>query len=309
VSERDAGSFADAMLAHRGEIETALRGYDAPGVDRKAVAYFLLGCVSLDWDGLRLTGNRSYRKETEKRPDGEYVPAAEESVERSLEGIYWGSHTGPPYGGVSFTSFGDHSKERYGFPDLLWRLPNSVSSGRYPEELKPAIRSLISDSLDRSAAPIGRMMLALREGEKSTEELAQASQTKPEQAKRLLGVLATLDYVGEHEGRYRATVPVLTERDEAMIESLRRIGNQVMEGWLAANYGKMKSELQDLSFTRSGVAFEDGYTMIWHYVFGITNRKLVEAGLFADPYAPGRKFKGSIPAVYNLELQRPKMGP
>jgi hypothetical protein len=31
---------------------------------------------------------------------------------------------------------------------------------------------------------------------------------------------------------------------------------------------------------------------------GVANRKLVEAGLFADPYAESRRFKGYIPAVY-----------
>ena len=42
--------------------------------------------------------------------------------------------------------------------------------------------------------------------------------------------------------------------------------------------------------------------MIWHYLFGIANRHLVEAGLFADPYASTRNYKGAIPAVYELEL-------
>jgi len=87
-----------------------------------------------------------------------------------------------------------------------------------------------------------------------------------------------------------------------MVNSLLKIGNSVMDQWLAANYPRMKVELRDLSFTRSGVPFEEGFTMIWHYIFGITNRKLVEAGLFADPYAAGRKYKGSIPTVSQISL-------
>jgi hypothetical protein len=46
------------------------------------------------------------------------------------------------------------------------------------------------------------------------------------------------------------------------------------------------------------VPFTESFTMVWHYIFGITNRRLVEAGLFADPYNEKRKFKGFIPLVY-----------
>jgi hypothetical protein len=95
---------------------------------------------------------------------------------------------------------------------------------------------------------------------------------------------------------------VLAKRDDAMVRRLLAIGHGVMESWLAANYPKMKADLGDLSLMRSGVPFEDGFTNVWHYVFGIANRKLVEAGLFADPYAADRKLKGSIPAVYELEF-------
>ena len=90
-----------------------------------------------------------------------------------------------------------------------------------------------------------------------------------------------------------------------MARSILAIGNQVMATWLSENYPRMKNELQDLGFTRAGVPFEDGYTMIWHYLFGLANRELVEGGLFADPYAPDRTYQGAIPAVYTLELQAP----
>ena len=44
--------------------------------------------------------------------------------------------------------------------------------------------------------------------------------------------------------------------------------------------------------------FETVYTEVWHFIFGIANRVLVEEGLFADPYAEERKSKGFIPAVW-----------
>lgn len=300
-SERYASSLADAILQRRSEFERALGGYDAPGVDRKAVAYFLLGCVSLDWDGLDITAEKHYRKTAEEHPDGRYVPDAEEKTNRSLQGIYWGSHNSR-FGETGFTSFGDHFSRRFTLPDLIWGISARIAPRPGdPPGSQEALQAMVSASLEQSAANVGRVMLALREGEKTAEELATATKLAPDDAKSLLHALAALDYVREKNGRYYAIVPVLTERDRAISDRVRKIGREVIESWLAANYGHMKSEMQDLSFMRSGVPFESGYTMIWHYVFGIANRKLVEAGLFADPYAADRKFKGSIPAVYSLE--------
>jgi len=301
VSETYASSLADAMLARRNEIEVALQSYDAPGVDRKAVAYFVLGCASLDWDGLDLTAAKGYRKATEDRPDGKYVPDAEEITSLSLERIYWGSHNSS-YDGIELTSFGDHFSKRYTLPDLLWRLPGRIANSDYPDELKPTLESLLEASLQQTGVHVTRMMVSLREGEKTLPELAQAANLPTGEAEPLVRALVALEFVAAHGGRYQAQIPVFTKRDEAMAKRLLSIGNLVMDRWLAANYSKMKAELQDLSFTRSGVPFEDGFTMIWHYVFGIANRKLVEAGLFADPYAAGRKYKGSIPAVSQISL-------
>ena len=301
VAERYAGSLADAVLAHRTEIDSALKMYDAPGVDGKAVAYFVLGCASLDWDGLNITAAKGYRKETEDRPDGKYVPDAEEITTQSLDRIYWGSHN-DGYDGITVTSFGDHASKRYSLPDLLWQLPERASTQNYPEDLQPAIQGLVKASITQTGTTLAHMMISLRETDKSAAELAQSTGLQQGQAEQFIGLLLALQLVSERNGRYIALVPVLTKRDEVMTKRLLGIGSHVMNDWLPQNYPKMKSELQSLSFTRSGVPFEDGFTMIWHYLFGIANRHLVEAGLFADPYAPDRKYKGSITVVSELDL-------
>lgn len=301
TSERHATSLAKALLARREEIEKALRAYDAPGVDPGAVAYFLLGCASLNWDGLAVADAKGYRKATEKRPDGSYVPAAEEIAEMSLKGVYWGSHN-ETYDGVSLTSCGDHhSLPRMMLPDLLWR--GAKAPSHYPDEVKAALERLVARSLERSGHRLGRIMLALRTGPRSLVDLARAAEATEREAETLLGVLAALDYVSEERGLYRAEIPVLTRRDEAMAKAILAIGKQVIERWLDESYPSIEKELGDLSFSRSNVPFSEGFTMIWHYLFGIANRKLVEAGLFADPYAPSRRHKGAIPAVYELTFR------
>lgn len=300
ISESHAESLADALLARRGELEEAVKAYDMPGADPGAVLYFLLGCASLDWDGLALTAEMGYRRTTGERPDGAYVPAAQEVCEESLERIYWGSHNAA-YEGVGFTSFGDHhALPRLLLPDLLWRAPEPPSS--YPEALKAALRGLFAGTLDLAAGRMGRMMLTLRDGPAGLPDLARAAGVPGPEAESLLRVLSAVEYVGERDGRYRALVPVLAKRDKAMADRVIEIGRRVMGDWLKASYGRIEAGLAGLSFMRSGVPFPEGFTMIWHYVFGIANRKLVEAGLFADPYGAARAFKGALPAVHELEL-------
>ncbi len=300
VSDRLAGSLAAALLARRAEIEAALAAYDAPGVDRRDVAFFLLGCASLDWDGLAVTAEHGYRQTTAERPDGTYVPVAMERVDLSLRRIYWGSHN-VRVDGIGLTSFGDHDAlPRILFPDLIWRAPGFPDT--VPDPPRAALDGLLKASFRRSAATVARTMLALRDGDGTADELASATGAGTDEIATDLDVLLGLGYVSETDGRFRARVPVLAERDDAMARQVLAIGRQVMEAWLAAHYDAIRDELADLSFTRAGVPFAEGFTMIWHYVFGMANQKLVEAGLFADPYAPDRAFRGAVPVVNALHL-------
>ena len=225
------------------------------------------------------------------------MPYAEEITENSLERIYWGSHNST-YGSVQLTSFGDHFSPRYALPDLLWRLSSHTVPERWPDAIKQRIAAVLADPPQRTGERAGRMMLALRDADKSVEELARAARMKKPEAEALLALLAELGYVGEQGARYRASVPVLAKKDLAMVTRLRRIGWEVMDAWLAANYDKVRTELADTAPTRNGVAYGEGFTQIWHYLFGIANRQLVEASLFADPYAPSRKFKGFVPTAF-----------
>lgn len=299
VSRRAAASLAAALMARQSDIEAALASYDAPGVDRREVAFFLLGCASLDWDGLAVTAAQGYRKATDVRPDGRYVPAAQEIVDLSMKRIYWGSHN-TSVDGIRLTSFGDHhALPRTMLPDLLWATPGFPDS--VPERPRPALDKLLSISFQHTGALLGRIMLALRDRSLTVAEAAAATGTQDHEASAALDALLALDYVSEHEGRFQATVPVLGPRDEAMARAILATGNEVMRQWLASNFASIKNELSDLSFTRSGVPFEEGFTMVWHYIFGMANQKLVEAGLFTDPYSPERGYKGAFPVVYTLD--------
>ena len=304
VAESSARSLVSAFLARRPEIEVALQKYPVKTVDPKAVAYILLGCFSLDWDGLDLTAEKHYRSAAPEQPDGDrYIPWAEQKSDLTLKGIYWGSHN-EDLPNVVFTSFGDHfSLPRYALPDLFWRLPRwATEEGNLPESLKPKLRSALWVSVQITARQIGDMLVALREGGKTKEELAQVASLTPEQAADLLGLLVELEYIGQEGEQYYARIPVLGEQDQAMVMELRHIGRQIAETWLAAHYEQLHNDLAGLTPLRYGVPFADGFTQVWHYIFGEANRQLVEAGLFADPYAENRKYKGFIPAVWHPAL-------
>jgi hypothetical protein len=53
---------------------------------------------------------------------------------------------------------------------------------------------------------------------------------------------------------------------------------------------------------RQGVPYQQTFDQLWHYLFGIANEKLVESGLFVDPYAVGRRPQGNITFVYKNGL-------
>jgi hypothetical protein len=129
-------------------------------------------------------------------------------------------------------------------------------------------------------------MFAMREGPQESD------------ADGLLERMAGIGWARKDGELYRAAIPVLTERDRAMVMAMLRIGRKALEEWFASNYAELKSALADISPVRNRVPFQVAFDQIWHYLFGIANQKLVEAGLFADPYAPETAFQGYMPAVY-----------
>jgi hypothetical protein len=259
--------LADAVLKRRADIEALLKGYD---LDRKAAAFLVLGCFSLDWDGLSYATAKGYRAVEPKRKGGSFFVMAEERGGASLKQIFWGSNNNA-YGKYGFTTFGDHFSLRNA---TLWTLRRQG-----PSEWR-------NKPVAEFAQKVGPLMFALREG------------ARPADADGILEAMAGIGWARKDGELYRAVIPVLTERDRAMVTGLLRIGRKALEEWFAANYAELKPALADLSPVRNRVPFPVAFDQIWHYLFGIANQKLVEAGLFADPYARDAVFQGYVPAVY-----------
>jgi hypothetical protein len=291
VAEREGARLAERLLAHRSRVEELLTSDPIPGVDWHATAYFVLGCVSLDWDGLNLVESRGYLAAP---AEGKYLPTAYQSLPReTLRQIYWGSHS--YHDALAVTTFGDHySLPRSGLPDALWSLSASV-----PEPVQSKLTNAAAGLARRHAAAL---MLALRDGPKTTTQLAAATGFGQDDVQDVLALLLALEYVSESEGVYGPMIPVLTERDRPMVSELRLLGRQVMLDWLAERYESLSDELATLTPRRYSIPLSSCFYWVWHPIFGVANRELVAAGLFADPYDKGRTFKGFIPSVYQLDV-------
>ena len=291
VAEREGRFLAQELLAHRQAIEELIKSHALSGIDWRDTAFFILGCVALDWDGLNLAEEKGAMADP---PKGTFVPTAKESgPQENLKRIYWGSHSNQDENAV--TTFGDHfSIPRLGFPDVLWSLNLEV-----PEPIKAKAIKAAVGLLRRHAAAL---MLSLREGAKNAEELAAATGFSRDDVKDILELLVELDYVAMSDGLYHSLIPIVTEKDRPMVRQLRFLGYQAMMKWYDERYIVLCEELATLTPRRFNIPLANSFFWIWHYVFGIANRELAAGGLFADPYAPNRRFKGFLPTVYQLDV-------
>jgi hypothetical protein len=291
IAEDEGKVLAERFLEHRSELEAVLKADSGPPGDWHALAFFLVGCVSLDWDGLNLVEQRGYLAQP---TDGAHLPTARQPEPRdAIRQLYWGSHNF--HDTTAVTTFGDHfSLPRLGLPDLLWRLGVEA-----PEPMGAQLKNVASTLVRKHA---GALMLQLREGGKALPELAGATGMTEADAQPILELLLALEYVSESDGVYQAVIPVLTERDRPMVGRLRLLGKRLMEEWLDDRYDALCDRLSELTPHRYGVPISHSFYWVWHYLFGVANRELVASGLLADPYDPERKFHGFIPAVYQLDV-------
>lgn len=296
VAEVEGKMLAARILERSAEIREILMSSPQPGVDWRARAFFVLGYASLDNDGLNLLGGKKYLSHMDT---DRYIPfARQKDGGGSARGLYWGSHN--MHLRIALTSFGDHhSLPRKALPDLLWSMKqSSKASSTSDDERQSSIWRMAAKSDEEFCQRIGKLMLPLRGGGRTVEQLAKAADLSMLEATNVMKWLVDLEYVEERDGRYHAIIPIFTGQDKAAIKKVRRLGRDVMVKWLEERYGILAQELSSLTPQRYGVALADGFYTVWHYIFGIANRELVVGGLFADPYDVNRTYKGFIPAVY-----------
>ena len=304
LSEELGRNLAAELLERRKEFEAIAKRHEQPGEFSAEFLFFVLGCFSLDWDGLELTEERGWRLGAQRAIDGhEFTPwAKERGAEISLRELYWGSHN-DTVGDTTLTTFGDHhSLPRFGLPDLFWINSTSFQGMEELAEEKRAAGQLLAAYEQDVKVDIAEVMMELGRQAMSAEALAERTTIEDDKITRILNFLEAADYVERKGGSWEAEVLVLRPEDAEPVAAMVALGREIMVDWHEANYAHIRQALSDLTPIRNGVPFERVYTEIWHFVFGFANRTLVEEGLFANPYEESRRYRGFLPVVWDTAL-------
>ena len=296
--------LATAFLEQQAEFEALAAGHRQSPALQSELLYIVLGCFSLDWDGLSLTEELGYRSGAQRTIDGQaFTPwAKEKGAGISLRGLYWGSHN-ETVGAITVTTFGDHAAvPRFGMPDLLWRSTTAVSAFEDMPAAKLAVNRMFSVYAADAMPDIAKTMMQLGRGSTSAKALSDRTGIRGDKLDSMLAFLEEAQYIIRRGEIYESKVLVLRAEDAELVHRLVAMGRLIMTRWHEENYDRIVAALTDLTPIRNGVPFERVYTEIWHFIFGIANRHLVEAGLFADPYSPDRRHQGFLPVIWASEL-------
>jgi DNA-binding MarR family transcriptional regulator len=185
---------------------------------------------------------------------------------------------------------------------MMWNSLGAFSHYEHLDEGQQAASRLLSSYMTDVINDAASVMLALGEKDLSLEALAARTGIENDRLERMLALLEAADYVARQNGTYAGRVLVLGAKDGEMVRDMVAMGREIISTWHEVDYDSIREALSDLTPLRSGVPFERVYTEVWHFVFAIANRELVKAGLFADPYAEGRRYKGFLPVAWTKDL-------
>ena len=304
VTEELSEKLAKQILDQQQQFSDLLKGSDNPHNQVSDLAYLLVGCFSLDWDGLQITSEMGYRAEAQPTRLGDrYITWAEERQYEDVREIYWGSHN-DYYPECVLTSFGDHcTLPRTTLPDLAWRMEHGLYDLSLPTEIEQRLVQAFSPFVSDFAEQTGELMLSLAEDDRSLEDLSESLGNEPGEILVIVELLKTLDWVtGETISGYKPAIPVIPLSDSDLVrETLTRSG-EILVQWLPDHMDELRNRLDAITPLKYGLTFEETFSQIWHYLFGLANRHLVKAGFFSDPYRADRRFKGFIPAVWHPDV-------
>lgn len=304
VGEQYGAMLARDLLQRRDTLEPLVRSMTAAGVREEDARYIVVGCFMLNWLAGPVARELGYLGATRTHGNsGTYALWAMDRPSQDLEGLFWGSHN--DYGDDHvLTSFGDHhSLPRVALPDVLRRLRGAVRRLEVTPPVDAQLGALAAAGIDRIGKDAASIMLALRYEPLRIDALDHATELGADRVERILELLQELQYVeAVAPGTFTARVPVLAADDLDALREVRQVTAPIIEAWLARHHDDLRDELSETTPLQHDVPFAEIFTHVWHEVFGVANRVLVEEGWFGDPY--DREHPGFIPAVWHPELTR-----
>lgn len=271
--ERLAAALRPLQDAFTGPVSSLT--FPEPGVPK--CLFFLVGCVSLDWNGLRFIDQQHLRFRPHRPGGARYTLCMEERTDEvPVNQLYFWSNSAN-CGEWRLTSFGGgcgDSRSRICLPDILWRLTLDIQ----PPDDSPHTALRIYSALKNVIATA----------------LVEAMLHRSWEGTPVGALLESLAYV---KGGM-VNVPLLVQADsEAAAEVLSRT-DAIVADWILRNHGLLRTELGSLTPARHGVDFAQYFApIVWHHIFGYANRHLAHWRFFFDPVGPESDFAGYLQLV------------
>lgn len=303
-----AESLASALIADRIKLqELAARSPQHNHLSPGAMAFFVLGCVSLDWDGLSLITCEGYRATPQTTRFGKFLLWAIEIDESQPIVKLYDQSTSTTFKDATFTSFGvspltGHS--RAAFPEVFRDLRAEFNNLEISKPQSKALRKALDAPTNAYFNQMGKLLLALRTS-KSLKEAAVAAGQDGQTFEASLSMLESLHYIRRDaaKGTVEAIVPVLTMEDAPWLMELRTRAWLILKDWFAKNYKPLEAAFSDLSASRQGVPFPVVFDQVFHYLFGRANARIMASGLFVDVEAKDWPQLGFVAGVWDSRMK------
>lgn len=301
VSEWHARRLAELLFEVREEVQAALAPLATRWVSLRQLAFLVIGCYLLDWGALRVLAVRGVISEPKPQAGGNrYTLWAEVEGAFPLRAVYWGGHS-LLVGDWLLHTFGDHAAEtkRLTMPDTLDLVHDGELPGRAAfralqreqnAELGRELAGILS-AIGRSGCPLARLS-------------TMAGQEQQASLRHRLELLRAWGYLAADGQEVVLQVPLFADGDADNLRRALTAAQQALQRWIAADFGTYRAELSALSPVRNGVDFPEVMVQCWHYLFGLTNRCLVEQGLLCDTYDAQSRWQGYLPGMAKASLLR-----
>ena len=254
-------------------------------VEKEKVLFAIIGCFALDWLGLKLLEEEGFLVYRKAQPGNRsYVLFGEETARnyrKNLNKVYCGSHTIESEN-IYFTSFGDHTGVRYAFPDILWTANAVVCELRRKRRNKPP--NWYVDKILEQQKIIQQKILR-----KSSFILFEINKrgtlpiVKYKKYRDILNLLADMGYIRLMNDEAFLNWPVFMEADIKPIKEVCNLIGSISLNFVRSNFREWQVKFANITPMKNKIDFKESFNMIWHWIFGQTNKTLAENGFIHDP--------------------------
>ena len=261
-------------------VEIVNRLSSAQYIAVEQLLLIVVGCFALDWGGLEHLEQSGYLVRHKVQPGGgDYILFGAELGDDLKERFCY-SHSNST-SGYTFTTFGDITGSRSAFPDLLWRMEQTLVES-VPFSWANSLRLILQFYFSDLLKDVAGLLEALAKEPLAEDSLAYAAGIAQEKVTALLPLLVQLGYLREGTGGWRPAVPVFLPLDRTLIETAVSLVVDMAQTIVVDRYNEMRRALQDISPVRNGVPFAEVFTEVWHFILAEANRILAETTFMAS---------------------------